>query len=99
MKIAGLREAQANLNKLKDIGDRVSFADMFPPEFIEARTRHPSMEALVDASGFEVNSEEDFRAIPDEDWERHIADNTDFDSWEEMQKVAFEVFIQRSIEK
>jgi hypothetical protein len=34
--------------------------------------------------GFEINSEDDYEAIPDEDIDAHVAKTTKFDSWEEM---------------
>jgi hypothetical protein len=39
---------------------------------------------MFDASGFKIESPEDFAAIPDAEWDQFIRDNTTFASWEAM---------------
>ena len=68
----------------------VSFAELFPPAFVARYTKFATMEALVDASGYRVESAEDFAAIPDAEWDAFIAANTQFGNWEDMQRVAGE---------
>ena len=97
VKIKGLREAKENLDKLASIGDRISFADLFPSSFVSEHTRFETMEELFQSSGFKVDSEDDLKAIPDNEWEQHIIENTKFDSWLDMQKTAFNSVISNKL--
>ena len=99
LKITGLNEAQGSLRKLEKLGSQVSFADLFPAEFIAANSKYRDMNDLIESSGYEVVSKEDLEAIPDDEWEQHIAANTDFESWTAMQKSAFEGLLKRTLEK
>ena len=82
--------------KLKDIGNRakeldgqhVSLDQLFTPEFMSAYTVHPTFEEMIAAGGFSVQSAEDFLAMPDDEWERHVAETTDFEDWAGMQSRA-----------
>jgi len=60
-------------------------------------TRVPTFDALLEASGFKVDSTEDFAAIPDQDWERVIRQHTDFGSWQELQEKAAEEYASRKL--
>ena len=46
-------------------------------------------------SGFIINSKADFEAIPDEEWEKYIIENTRFSSWSEMQNTAHEAWLKK----
>lgn len=90
-------KAQKQLDKLVSLGDRVSFTDIFPPQFISEHSNFRTIEELFDKSGFKVESAEDFEAIPDNEWETFIIQNTNFSSWEDMQKSAGNSLIQRTL--
>ena len=85
--------------KLHELASRktVSFAELFPPRFMSEHSSFGTMEELFDKSGFKVESMEDFGAIPDEEWETFIVQNTNFDSWEEMQQTAGASFAQEAL--
>lgn len=83
---------QDNLQKLMNMGDSISFADLLSPQFITEHTDFETIQELFQKSGFTVETEEDFKAIPDEEWDTFITENTSFDSWKDMQIKAFEVF-------
>jgi len=90
--ITGLKEAQDKLQKLINVGDSISFTELFNPQFISEHTQFKDIEELINKSGFKVQSIEDFEAIPDDQWEVFITENTSFDSRENMQKTAFDIF-------
>tara|TARA_R100000353_G_scaffold166904_1_gene128671 strand:+ start:1077 stop:1241 length:165 start_codon:yes stop_codon:yes gene_type:complete len=52
---------------------------------------------LFEASGFKVESKEDFESIPDDEWEAFITQNTSFDSWLEMQKAAMAAYTKKKL--
>jgi succinate dehydrogenase/fumarate reductase flavoprotein subunit len=90
----GFKETINKLEKLRKNAENLSgehiipFTELFNPEFMMKHTKFLSIEALFEASGFEVNSKEDFEKIPDDEWEKFIVSNTQFSSWEEMQREA-----------
>ncbi|MDR3602832.1 MAG: hypothetical protein P4L49_20535 [Desulfosporosinus sp.] len=67
-----------------DIEGSIPFTDLFPSRFMHQYTQFDSIEDLLAAGGFEVNSEDDYESIPDEDINALVAKTTKFDSWEEM---------------
>ena len=79
IKIKGLDEAQRKLEQtqkgLKELDGKhsVSFAELFPSDFMCKYTKFSSMSELLDNGGFHVGSQEDFRNIPNEPFDRHIA--------------------------
>ena len=84
-------------NTLQDLADRaenlsgeheVSFEELFVKEFMINHTNFSTFNELLDASPFEVNSPEDFEAIPDAEFDRYISQATNFDSWESMLEEA-----------
>ena len=57
------------------------------------------IEHLFEASGFTVESKEDFEAIPDDKWNEFIVKNTSFNSWEDMQKEAMNLYVKEQLLK
>ena len=47
-------------------------------------TSFHSMTELLESGGFNVESQEDFEAIPDEQFDKHISATTKFNKWEDM---------------
>ena len=67
---------------------QVKLVDLMNPAFISTHSKFTDFDALLAASGFKVDSAEDFAAIPDDEWDDYIKSNTDFENWLEMQKTA-----------
>ena len=87
--------------KLEDLGRRaqeldgeqvVSFAELFPSEFIREHTTLGSMQELMDESGFKIETQEDFKAIPADEWDEYIRKVTRFPNWEVMMSEAVKVY-------
>jgi len=103
LKITGLKEFERNLEDLRRRAssisgtNRVSFAELFTPAFMAKNTRFASMDALIEASGHVVDTEDDFEAIPDQEWEAHVIANTRFGSWQEMQQSALADWTKRRL--
>lgn len=85
----GLNEIQ---NKLKDLerkakeldGSPIPLTNALTPEFIREYSSFSSLDELLQASGFKVESQEDFDAIPDDEWDKFIGEHTRYSSWQEM---------------
>jgi hypothetical protein len=95
------------LKKLNDLQRRaedlhgthsVAFTELFPDEFMLRYTEFPSINAMIEASGFKVESKDDFAAIPDEQWDDFIRKRTRFTSWEEMRNSAAREWAIRRLE-
>ncbi|WP_460418760.1 hypothetical protein [Pseudomonas sp. microsymbiont 2] len=76
---------------------QVKLVDMMNPAFISAHSKFADLEALFAASGFKVDSAEDFAAIPDDEWDTFIKENTDFESWLDMQKTAGAEYVKAKL--
>ncbi len=88
-------KSNGNLNKLTEnlrgleAKKEMKLADLMDADFIKANSEYSSLDELVLASGYKVESEEDFGDIPDAEWDVFIEGNTKFESWEDMQRAAF----------
>jgi hypothetical protein len=94
MHLEGFDELQ---RKLQDLATRaetldgehsVPMSELFPPDFIRRFTDFLDLDEMFKASGFHVESTEDFAKIPDDAWDRFIAERTLFGNWHEMQEKA-----------
>ena len=83
----GLDQLIKNAKEL-DGKDQVKLVDLMNPAFISTHSKFTDFDDLLAASGFKVDSAEDFAAIPDDEWDVYIKANTDFENWLEMQKAA-----------
>ncbi|MBD8669789.1 hypothetical protein OQ519_25060 [Pseudomonas lurida] len=78
---------------------QVKLTDTLNPEFVSSHSRFSDLEALFAASGFKIDSLEDFAAIPDDEWDKFISENTDFTSWEEMQRSGGTAYMKARLNK
>ncbi|MGE1071191.1 hypothetical protein ACQJ22_01200 [Pseudomonas fragariae (ex Marin et al. 2024)] len=78
---------------------QVKLEDLMNPSFISTHSKFADLKALFQASDFKIETAEDFAAIPDDDWDKFISENTDFDSWEQMQRSAGAAFVKAGINK
>jgi hypothetical protein len=65
-------------------GQQVPIPELLTPQFLGQCSRFQSAEEMFTASGFKIDSAEDFAAIPDAEWDEFICTNTTFDSWGAM---------------
>ena len=93
MKIEGLSELMGNLRTLQrnaralDGEHRLSFRELFPEEFMARHTDFGSMQEMLDVSGMDGHTEEEFKAIlHGQEWNHFVARRTTFSGWEEMQR-------------
>ena len=88
--ISGLEELQKRLEDLDKGAERldgehkVPFNEIFPPSFMKQYTTFKSIEKMLKASGYTIESAEDFDAIPDTAWDSFVRQRTKFDSWSDM---------------
>lgn len=83
----GFDQLKKNISELSNT-DSVQLYDLMNPNFISNCSQYSNFDELIEASGFKVKSKEDFEAIPDQEWEQFIQNNTSYKSWIEMQRAA-----------
>src|SRR5947207_15498547 len=94
IKMTGLDEFRRQLEDLKNKFESVSgqhsvpLNEMLTPDFLATCSTFASAEEMFERSGFKVESQEDFAAIPDEPWDDFISANTSYLNWQEMLKAA-----------
>jgi hypothetical protein len=90
LKIKGLTELN---RKVADIAERarkidgtrsVPVTELLTPNFVSQYTRFNTAEELFAASGFKAETADDFKSIPDADWDAYIRSASDFPDWETM---------------
>ena len=89
-KIEGLDELQKKLGDLAKKADaldgkhNIPVAELLTDSFVSQHTSFSSAEKMFKASGFKVETQEDFATIPDADWDNYIRSISSFDNWQNM---------------
>ena len=98
LKITGLDEFS---KKLDDLANKASALDgqhnvpmneLLTSEFVAKHTRFANSDEMFEASGFEVKTQDDFAAIPDEKWDDFIRSISSFSNWRDMLQEAGRVW-------
>lgn len=90
MKITGLDDLQKRLEKLADDAESlngphdVPLDELLDQSFLQKHTHFSSLSELIENSDFDVQSAEDFKAIPDDDWDQYIRSISKFPDWKSM---------------
>src|SRR5262245_2353208 len=99
----GFEDAINKLNDLARNAERVDgkhsvpFNELFTDEFMMLNTEFQSMELMLSASGFKVERQEDFAAIPDDQWDAFVREHTRFGSWKDMSAAAGNEWVSRQL--
>ncbi|WP_394179576.1 hypothetical protein [Marinomonas posidonica] len=94
----GFKNLQKNIGELSKKTE-IKLTELMSPSFVSGCSKFNTIEDLFDASGFTIESPADFSAIPDEEWEKFIVENTSFSSWNEMQHKALEHYTKQQLQK
>jgi hypothetical protein len=97
--IKGLDQLQRIQKRLEELdgSHQIPFDEMFEPAFMIEFTDFTSIDEMLEASGYKVETSEDFAAIPDAEWDQFVARTTRFSSWEEMQQEAGNRWVQKKL--
>ncbi|EGH6208188.1 hypothetical protein IE467_000625 [Salmonella enterica] len=82
-----INKLQKNLEEIGEAKE-LRFDELFNADFLNSCSSFTSLKDMFEKSGFQVESAEDFKAIPDAEWEHFIKENTSYDSWADMQRDA-----------
>lgn len=89
LKITGLDEAIKKLNDLKKKansmnGQSVPIEEILTSAFLTQHTPFGSATEMYEASGFKIETKEDFEAVPDDEWDAFVRSVSGFDNWQAM---------------
>lgn len=87
-----LKKMQQNARRLSGKQD-VSFDKLFTRSFMLKHSRYSSLDALLEAGGFQAKTNKEFEAIPEKELDAHIAKNTKFKSWDAMLEEAVDQYV------
>ncbi len=100
----GLDTLQRNLRRLQDRAraldgtHSVPIGELLHPGFIRTHARGSStVEEWLQKSGFKIESPDDFKAIPDAEWDAYVQASTSFSSWKDMLKAAGTEMVKRKL--
>lgn len=91
-----LREMQRKAESLERT-KLVPMAELLNPRFLQRYTRCSSFEQMLEQSGFKVETTEDFKAIPDDEWDVYVRSISTFPDWNEMQQKALEEWTTKKL--
>jgi hypothetical protein len=91
-----LNRLQQRLQRLEG-SHSIPFSEMFPDEFMLLNTEFQSIVDMIEMSGFRVETADDFKAIPDDEWDAFVRSRTRFTSWEEMRATAGNEWMSRQL--
>ncbi len=99
----GLNDIKRKLDdigkKLKEIDGKneVPIDELLSDSFISNCSKFSSAEELLNAGGFQIESNEDIEAIPQEKLDEFIRGNTTYKNWEEMLQDAIGEWVKQKI--
>ncbi len=108
VKVKGLDEAIDNLkslqNKLRELEGKhkISLDELMTKEFMKKHTKYDNFNEFVINSNLVPEdtvkiTKEMFADIPDEDFDKYIRDNTDFQSWKDMLQTSTNEYAKRKL--
>jgi hypothetical protein len=102
IKFDGFDEVTKKLEDLQESaesiqGTQVPLSELLTQGFLAKHTRFLSEDEMFEASGFKVETAEDFEKIPDEDWAHFIEQNTPFATWSDMLSAAGAEWAQKKL--
>lgn len=102
-KIDGFDELQQKLDDLAQNAEAldgehsVPVSELLTDSFISRHTSFASSEAMFEASSFKIETQEDFAAIPDDEWDAFIRSISSFDDWQSMLGAAGQEWAVRKL--
>ena len=103
VKITGLDNLQKKLKKMADGAKElegqhnVAIPDLLTDSFLSIHTSFVNAQELFDKSGFAIGSPEDFKAVPDEEWDQYISSVSGFSTWTDMLQSAMAEYTKRKM--
>lgn len=94
----GFDELTKNLEDIRsraediDGENNIPLGELFNSKFMSKYTEFNTIDEMVEKSDFEVETEEDFKNIPDDEWDEYVNEKTRFNNWQEMINEAVKIW-------
>lgn len=89
------------IKKLEKAGNATkgehSFYELFPPEFMKSYTNYSDIDSFMNNCGFPHETEEEFKAIPDDAFDAYVRKSSKFESWQDMLDSASQDLFNRNM--
>lgn len=98
-----LKDFERKLNELQRNAERlhgthqVPLTDLFNDEFLLQQSDFATLSALFEATGFKLDTQEDFDQVPEAAWDEFVRRKTRFNSWQEMYSAATKEWMTREM--
>lgn len=93
-KITGMDALQKRLKDLErrakesDGEHEVRFDELFSGEFMRKKTKFDSINDFFDATGFKIDTQQDFDDLPEDELDIKVRELTSFQSWKDFSSEA-----------
>ena len=96
--IEDLNSAVDKVDELSEI-DEIPLEELFTVEFMNAHSDFGNFFEMLSSFGYDINSQEDFDSIPEEELNMKISESTDFESFQDMLDEASSDYIQKHLNR
>lgn len=101
--IEGFDEFKDELEQLSerakgiDGGNEVPMDELFRPDFMRTHTKFDSLDEFFEESPWTVESRDDFKQIPEDEFDEYVNEHTGFNSWDAMLSSAGREWVARQL--
>lgn len=101
--IEGLEELEDRLRELRTAADsadgsqEIPMDELLPSDFMQTHTEFDSLQEFFEESPWSVDSKEDFKAIPEGEFDEYVDETSGFSGWDAMLSAAAREWITRQI--
>ncbi|UXZ98352.1 hypothetical protein K3169_11045 [Pseudomonas phytophila] len=94
--LSGLKKLQENMEALSG-SHEISLSEILTDDFVSSHSKFADFDTLLAEVG--VTTPEQFKELPDDEFDAFIAGHTDFDSWLDMQQQGAAAYARAKILK
>ncbi|UNK17709.1 hypothetical protein MNQ98_25180 [Paenibacillus sp. N3/727] len=92
-----LKDIQENAEKLSNMEREVHTDDLFTESFVQMYSNFSSFDELLKAAGYEGQSQEEFEAFVQNDFNTFLEENSKLSGWKEFQDKAVAAYVAKQL--
>jgi hypothetical protein len=92
--VDGMDELTQQLDSLAE-EHSIPITELLTPHFMQTHSEAESFEAFVEESPWSIETEDDFKSIPEAEWDDYVKEHTVFKDWNAMLSTAFREWVSR----
>lgn len=90
-------DKMAKAAKEMDGEHSIPMSDLFTEAFVSQHSNFKSIDEFFEASGLDCSSQEAFAAIPDNQIDAFVSENTDYDTWSDFLGSAAKMYTAKKL--